>query len=130
MSYDRSQRIFILVLCGLGGLLVWLIAYVIRDSAGPNQRTDGTVVSLLFVEGMIMTNNVQVGEISVPIQTQMPGYWMAEIDSSLLGRVQVPVEQDKIHAGQHVYLEYHVGRLSGQPSVLGVRLEPEQVTQQ
>jgi hypothetical protein len=69
--------------------------------------------------------DVMIGDTSVPVRTEIPGSWVAEIDSSVLGCVEAPVEGDKLLAGQRVYLDYHIGRLTGQASVVGLRLQSE-----
>jgi len=50
---------------------------------------------------------------------------MAAIDSPILGRIELAVDHDKLRAGQRVNLKYHVGRLSGRPEVVGLRLQSE-----
>ena len=125
MVYVRSQRLLTWTIWLLGSLLVLLCGCLVVDSSGPNLRTDGTIVSARYEEGTSSTTYVKVGETSVPMQTEIPGSWVAEIDSSVLGRVEVPIEYDKPLPGQHVYLEYHIGRLSGQASVVGLRLQSE-----
>jgi hypothetical protein len=114
---------------GVGGLFGLMVAALVVDSSGPALRTDGIVVSTRFVEGMTTTTDVKVGDMSVPIRTEIPGAWIAEIDSALLGRVEVPVDEDKLHPGQRVYLDYHVGKLSGQASVVGLRLQSEMIVE-
>ena len=104
-----------------------MVAVLLVDSTGPALRTDGIIVSTRFVEGMTTTTDVKVGDISVPISTEIPGAWIAEIDSVVLGRVEVPVDEDKLRPGQRVYLDYHVGKLSGQASVVGLRLQSEMI---
>jgi hypothetical protein len=125
MAYGRSQRLLPWVIWLAGSLFVLLCGYLVVDSSGPNLRTDGTIVSCRYEEGTISTTYVEVGETSVPVRTEIPGSWVAEIDSSVLGRVEAPVEDDKLLAGQRVYLDYHIGRLSGQASVVGLRLQSE-----
>jgi len=122
MAYGRSQRLLPCAIWLAGSLLVLLCGYLVVDSSGPNLRTDGTIVSCRYEEGTISTIDVKIGEASVPVRTEIPGSWVAEIDSSVLGRVEAPVEYGKLLAGQGVYLEYHIGRLSGQASVVGLRL--------
>jgi hypothetical protein len=125
MAYGRSQRLLPWAIWIAGSLLVLLCGYLVVDSSGPNLRTDGTIMSVRYEEGTVSTTYVEVGEISTPMRTEIPGSWVAEIDSSVLGRVEAPVENDKLIAGQRVYLEYHIGRLSGQASVVGLRLQSE-----
>jgi hypothetical protein len=72
---------------------------------------------------MTTTTEMKVGDVSMPIHTEIPGAWVAEIDSPIWGRVQVEVNNDKLRAGQRVNLKYHVGRLSGRPEVVGLRLQ-------
>jgi hypothetical protein len=63
--------------------------------------------------------------VSVPIRTEIPGTWIAEIDSVVLGKVELPVDDDNLRPGQRVALTYRVGRLSGTPDVVGLRLQSE-----
>jgi hypothetical protein len=121
MAYGRSQRLLPWAISA-GSLFVLLCGYLAVDSSGPNLRTDGTIVSCRYQEGTISTTYVMMGETSVPVRTEIPGSWVAEIDSSVLGRVEAPVEDDKLLAGQRVY---HIGRLSGQASVVGLHLHSE-----
>jgi hypothetical protein len=125
MEYGRLPRLFASAIWFLGALFVLLCGYLVVDSSGPNLRTDGTIVSCRYEEGTISTTYIEVGEASVPVRTEIPGSWVAEIDSSVLGRVEIPVDDDKLRAGQRVYLEYHIGRLSDQASVVGSRLQSE-----
>ena len=125
MEYGRSQRLLTWTIWFVGALLVLSCGYLVVDSSGPNLRTDGTIVSARYEEGTTSTTYVEVGETSAPMRTEIPGSWVAEIDSPVLGRIEAPVEYDKPLAGQRVYLEYHIGRLSGQPSVVGLRLQSE-----
>jgi len=81
------------------------VDFLVVDSSGPNLRTDGTIMSCRYEEGTISTIDVKIGETSVPVRTEIPGSWVAEIDSSVLGRVEAPVEYDKLLAGQRVYLD-------------------------
>jgi hypothetical protein len=43
----------------------------------------------------------------------------------VLGRIEVAVDDGTLHAGQRVNLQHHVGRLSGDPQVVALRLESE-----
>jgi hypothetical protein len=106
------------------GLLVLALALVIVDSSGPNQQAVGMIRSTRFIDGLETTTDVKVGETTVPVQTEVPGAWMVEVDSSVLGRIEVPVSDDTFKMGQHVYLEYHLRRLSGHPEVVGLHLQP------
>lgn len=76
---------------------------------------------------MTTTSYIKTGDVEVPIHTEIPGAWSAAIDSAVLGKVEVPVDYDKLHPGQQVYLDYHVGRLSGQSSIVGLRVQSETV---
>ena len=126
MDSRHGLRTFIVV---AGGLFATMAGCLIVDSRGPVPRTDGTIVSTRFVEGMTTTNYIKTGEVEVPIRTEIPGAWIAQIDSAVLGKVEVPLNPDKLHPGQRVYLEYHVGKLSGQASVVGPRLQSEMVVE-
>ena len=110
---------------GAGGLFTIMAGCLIIDSGGPVLRADGTVISTRFVKGMTTTTYIKTGEVEMPIRTEIPGAWIAQIDSAVLGKVEVPVDNDKLHPGQRVYLDYHVGRLSGQSSVVGLRRNPK-----
>ena len=91
MDYGRWLRISI---WAMGGLFALMGGCLIVDSTGPHHQTYGTVLSTRFVEGWTTTTDVKVGEVAVPIRTEIPGSWIAEIDAPVLGRVQVPVGDD------------------------------------
>src|SRR5580698_1858091 len=100
MAYGRSPRLLPWAIWIAGSFLVLLCGYLVVDSSGPHLRTDGTIMSCRYEEGTVSAIDVKVGETSLPVRTEIPGSWVAEIDSSVLGRVEVPVEDDKLFAGQ------------------------------
>ena len=122
MEYRRWLRISIWT---VGGLIGVMVAVLVVDSAGPDQRTYGTVLSTRFVDGMTTSIDVTIGDVTMPLHTEVPGAWLATIDSPVLGRIEVAVDDGTLHAGQRVNLQYHVGRLSGDPQVVGLRLDSE-----
>ena len=63
----------------------------------------------------------------VPVTTNITGCRLVSVDSPLLGMQEVVISDSSLHAGQLVYLEYHVGRLSGAPQITGLNLQPRPV---
>jgi hypothetical protein len=81
------------------------------------------------LEGLITTTQIPITqEITVPITTQAPGAWIVEVDSPTLGRKEVTLTNN-LPAGRVVYLEYQLGRLSGEAEVVEVRVEPLELCQ-
>jgi hypothetical protein len=122
MDSGRGLRIAIWV---AAGLFVLMGGYLVVDSTGPDQKSYGTIISTRFVEGITSHIDVKVGDVTVPVHTEIPGAWIALVESPVLGRIEVAVDGNTLRAGQRVNLKYHVGRLSGQPEVVGLRLESE-----
>lgn len=105
----------------LHGLGAALLTFVIWDSTGPMRWATGTVVSEHFAEGITTYTQIDVGnDVTIPVTTEVPGLWILEIDSAVLGRQSVAVDGNTFKAGQRVYLEYQIGKLTGQPTVQGV----------
>jgi hypothetical protein len=105
----------------LGGLLIVLVGFAVVDESGPTQETQGTVVSTRFTEGATTNTAVQIGEIAVPIHSEIPDCWIVELYAPLLGRTEVAVSYDKFRPGQRVFVTYRVGRLTGSSNVLALR---------
>jgi len=103
------------------GVLVVMFGCLIVDSSGPVRWTYGMVVSTHFEEGATISNDIKVEDVTVPIRTEIPGAWIVEIGSPLLGKVAVPVSDNNFHAGQAVYLGYRVGRLTSGREVVALQ---------
>jgi hypothetical protein len=113
-----------LVLWSLLALLAATFGFLIVDSSGPVRWTNGTVESTRFEQGVTISNDIKVGDVTVPMKTEVPGAWIVEIDSPLLGKVVVPASDNGFHAGQAVYLGYRVGRLTGGKEVVALQSHP------
>jgi hypothetical protein len=122
MEFGRWLRISI---WAVGGLIGLMAAALVVDSGGPDQRTYGTILSTRFVEGMTTSIDVNIGDMRMPLRTEVPGAWLVTIESPVLGRIEVAIDEGTLHRGQRVNLQYHVGRLTGDPQVVGLRLESE-----
>jgi hypothetical protein len=83
---------------GLGWPDRVMVAVLVVDSAGPDQRTYGTILSTRFVDGMTTSIDVKIGDVTMPLHTEVPGAWVATIDSPVLGRIEVAVDDGTLHS--------------------------------
>jgi hypothetical protein len=114
MNYGRLLS---LSTWAMGGLFGLMIAAIVVDLAGPTQRTQGTILSTRFVEGVTTTIDVQVGDVTQPLRTEVPGAWLVMIESPVLGPALAPVSRlenlielrSKVTTGAIAWLPmYHV----------------------
>jgi hypothetical protein len=70
VEYGRWLRISI---WAVGGLIGVMVAVLVVDSAGPDQRTYGTVLSTRFVDGMTTSIDVKMGDVTMPLHTEVLG---------------------------------------------------------
>jgi hypothetical protein len=113
-----------LALWSLLALLAATFVCLIVDSSGPVRWTYGTVVSAHFEDGVTVSNDIKVGDVTVPMKTEVPGAWIVGINSPILGKIEVPTDNKSFHAGQEVYLGYRVGRLTGCKGVVTLQSRP------
>ena len=119
-----SLRLLYIVLWSMIGLLVAMGGCLIVDSSGPVRWTHGTVVATRFEEGVTISHEIKVGEVTVPMKTDVPGAWIVDINSPILGRIEVPTSDAGFHASQEVYLGYRVGRVTGGKEVVALQSHP------
>jgi hypothetical protein len=119
-----SLRLPYIMLWSLLGLLVAMGGCLIVNSSGPVRWTYGTVVSARFEEGVTISNDIKVGDVTVPMKTDVPGAWIVDIDSPVLGKIEVPTSDTGFHASQEVYLGYRVGRLTGSKEIVALQSGP------
>ena len=62
--------------------------------------------------------------------TTVPGTWTVLVDSPVLGRCEVSIAEGNVQPGQEVYLDYYIGRVTGVPEVVGLRLQPRVLSAQ
>lgn len=113
-----------LMLWSLLVLLAAAFGCLILDSSGPVRWTHGTVVSARFEDGVTLSSDVKVGDVTVPMKTEVPGAWVVDIDSPILGKINVPTSDNSFHASQEVYLGYRLGRLTGSKEVVDLQSRP------
>lgn len=120
-----SLRLSYIMLGSMLGLLVAMAGYLMVDSSGQVRWTYGTVVSTRFEEGVTISNDIKVGDVTVPVKTDVPGAWIVDINSPILGRIEVPTSDTSFQASQEVYLGYRVGRLTGSKEVVTLQSRPQ-----